>query len=165
MGRYLLAFALLLALGASPTDSGAESMRRKLDSLNSGHARPGSVVGFTSAEINAWARHELPAIVPEGVRQPRVELASGAATGYALVDFVKLRHAQGQESNWLVRKLIEGEKPVKATARIQSAHGQATVFLAVNRNKRCWDFQEGVASALPDAGGSCNSSGVKKMRF
>ena len=129
MGRYLLAFALLLALGASPTDSGAESMRRKLDSLNSGHARPGSVVGFTSAEINAWARHELPAIVPEGVRQPRVELASGAATGYALVDFVKLRHAQGQESNWLVRKLIEGEKPVKATARIQSAHGQATVFL------------------------------------
>ncbi len=125
----MLAFALLLAAGASTVDPGADSMRRKLDSLRSGHPRPGSIVVFTSAEINSWARHELPTIVPEGVRQPRVELAGGAATGYALIDFVKLRHAQGRESNWLVRKLIEGEKPVKVTARILSAHGKATVFL------------------------------------
>jgi hypothetical protein len=129
LGRYLLAFALLLASSASTADPGAASMRHKLDSLRSGHLRAGSVVVFTSAEINAWARHELPTTVPEGVRQPRVELASGAATGYALIDFVKLRHAQGRESNWLVRKLIEGEKPVKVNARIQSAHGKATVYL------------------------------------
>jgi hypothetical protein len=129
LGRYLLAFALLLASSASTVELGAVSMRRKLDSLRSGHLRMGSVVTFTSAEINAWARHELPATIPEGVRQARVELASGAATGYALVDFVKLRHAQGQESNWLVRKLIEGEKPVKVNARIRSANGKATVYL------------------------------------
>ena len=125
----MLAFALLLALSAAPVGPGAGSMRRKLDSLHAGYLRPGSVVVFTSPEIDAWARQELPGMVPEGVRQARVELGSGEATGYALVDFLKLRHSQGRESNWFVRKLIEGEKAVKVNAHIQSANGKATVFL------------------------------------
>src|SRR5258708_30415063 len=104
-------------------------MRRKLDSLHAGYLRPGSVVVFTSPEIDAWTRQELPGMVPEGVRRARVELGSGEATGYALVDFLKLRHSQGRESNWFVRKVIEGEKAVKVKARIQSANGKATVFL------------------------------------
>ncbi len=33
------------------------------------------------------------------------------------------------ETNWLVAKLIQGEKLVKVRASIQSAHGQATVHV------------------------------------
>ena len=47
----------------------------------------------------------------------------------ALVDFLKLRKGAGEETNWLVTKLIQGEKRVKVTARIQSANGRATVTL------------------------------------
>ena len=49
------------------------------------------------------------------------------AIGTALVDFIKLRKGAGEETNWLVTKLIQGEKRVKVTARIQSANGGATV--------------------------------------
>jgi hypothetical protein len=128
LGRNLLAF-VLLATAASPAGPGADSMRRKLEALRSDRLRPGSALVFTSVEINAWTRQEVPIRVPEGVRQPRVELGSGTATAYALVDFVKLRHAQGKDSNWLIRKMIEGEKPVKVNARIESSGGKATVFL------------------------------------
>lgn len=40
-----------------------------------------------------------------------------------------LNHAQGEKTPWLLAKLIEGEKLVKVNARIQSSHGQATVYL------------------------------------
>jgi hypothetical protein len=45
------------------------------------------------------------------------------------VDLLKVRQGSGVETSWLVAKLIQGEKPVKVTARIQSAKGQATVYL------------------------------------
>ena len=44
-----------------------------------------------------------------------------------MVDFAKVRRAQGHEQGWLMRKLLEGERPVSVTARIQSAGGRATV--------------------------------------
>ena len=37
-------------------------------------------------------------------------MGSGTATGYALVDFLKLQHGAGIETNWLISKLIQGEK-------------------------------------------------------
>lgn len=46
-----------------------------------------------------------------------------------MVDFLKLRHAQGESTPWLISKLIEGEKFVRVNARIQSANGRATVYL------------------------------------
>lgn len=68
-------------------------------------------------------------VVPEGFRNPRLELGNGTATGYALVDFLKIRSASGIETNWLISKLIQGEKPVTAIAQIGSANGKATVQL------------------------------------
>ena len=67
--------------------------------------------------------------MPEGVRQPRLELGNGTATANALVDFLKVRQGQGETTNWLIAKLIEGEKAVKVNARIKSAGGMATVYL------------------------------------
>jgi len=110
-------------------DPRAESVTRKLDIIQSGKAKPGAVFVFTSAELNAWARVKAPQVVPEGLRQPRLELGNNSATGYALIDFLKVRHGAGAETNWLVAKIIQGEKPVKVNARIQSAHGRATVYL------------------------------------
>ena len=67
--------------------------------------------------------------MPEGVRQLHLDLGAGTATGTAMVDFLKVRRGQGEETPWLIAKLIEGEKYVKVNARIQSGNGKATVYL------------------------------------
>lgn len=123
----MAALCALCALAA--LDPQVESVRRKLDLIENGKARRGSVVVFTSSELNAWARAQVPTVVPEGVRDPKLELGNNAATAWAYVNFLKLRHAAGYETNWLVAKLIDGEKLVKVNARIESARGRATVYL------------------------------------
>jgi len=112
--------------GADPVAIGVS---RKLDLIQSGQAKPGSVFRFTPAELNAWVRVKAPSIVPDGFRQPRLVLGNGEATASALIDFLKVRNASGMQTNFLVAKLIQGEKLVTARASIQSAHGQATVHL------------------------------------
>jgi hypothetical protein len=107
----------------------APAVSRKLDLIQSGKAKPGSVFRFTSAELNAWVRVKAPTVVPDGLRQPRLALGNAEATASALVDFLKVRHASGVETNWLVAKLIQGEKLLRVRASIQSAHGKATVHL------------------------------------
>ena len=120
----------MLPLTASAAvDPAAANVTRKLDIIQNGRAKPGAVFVFTSAELNAWVRVKAPMVVPEGLRQPRLEMGNGTATGYALVDFLKLQHGAGIETNWLVSKLIQGEKRLMATASIQSANGRATVHL------------------------------------
>ena len=128
--RKLILFTALFAFAAPPAiDPLALSAQRKLDTIQSGKAKPGSVVVFSPNELNAWARYKVPTVVPEGVRNPRVQLGNGTATAWALVNFLKVRHGQGFETNWLISKLIDGEKPVKVDVSITSAHGKATVYL------------------------------------
>jgi hypothetical protein len=122
----ILGLAAWLLWGADPA---AVSVSKKLDLIESGQAKPGAVVRFTSAELNAWVRVEAPAIVHDGFRKPQLVLGSGEASATALIDFLKVRHAGGLETNWLVAKLIEGEKLVTVRAGLRSAHGQATVHL------------------------------------
>ncbi len=124
-----IALAALCAALCYAADPAAERVTRKIDLIESGKARPGSVFVFPVSELNAWARAKIPTIVPQGMRQERLELGYNTATGYALIDFLKVRQGAGVETNWLVAKLIQGEKPVKVVARIQSGHGQATVHL------------------------------------
>jgi hypothetical protein len=124
---------LMLVLAASAllraADPAAASVIRRLDLIDSGKASPGAVFRFTPAELNAWVRVKAPTIIHEGFRQPHLALGNNEATATALIDFIKVRHASGVETSWLVAKLIEGEKFVKARATIQSAHGHATVHL------------------------------------
>jgi hypothetical protein len=127
--RRLSFLLTIFTLGLSAADPVYESARHKLDLIEGRQAPPGSVVTFTPEEINAWARVRMPEIVPEGLRNPRATLGTDTGTGEALVDFLKLRHAQGETTNFFLRKLIEGERPVKATIRLQSGDGRATVFL------------------------------------
>jgi hypothetical protein len=105
-------------------DTQYASARHKFDEIESDQLRAGTRVHLTPGELNAYAEHEVPA----GVRNPRLRLVSpGVATGTALVDFVKLRRAQGADPGWLMTTLFDGERPVSVTARIRSANGQATV--------------------------------------
>ena len=121
--------ALAAAFSLAAFDPLADAVTRKIDLLENGAAKPGSVFVFTSSELNAWVRAKAPSVVAQGFRNPRLDLGSGSATGYALVDFLKIRSASGLETNWLLAKLIEGEKPVNATAEIRSSNGQLTVHL------------------------------------
>jgi hypothetical protein len=129
--KSFIAAAAVLGIGAaclSAADPAFERAWNKLDLIESGRARPGSVFVFTPAEMNAWARARVPQEI-EGVRDPRIELGNGAATGYALIDFVKMRQGEGIPTNPLLARLISGERPVKVTVRLASAAGRCTAYL------------------------------------
>ena len=115
--------AALTALAFAPVDDYA-SAKRKLDLIDSERLRPGAKVTLTARELNAYVAHE----VPPGVRNTTLQIVSpGVATGSALIDFGKVRRAQGHPPGWLMSKLLDGERPVSVTARIVSANGRATV--------------------------------------
>jgi hypothetical protein len=126
-GLLIGSMTIQCALGAA--DPVAASVSKRLDLIESGQARPGSVFRFTPAELNAWVRVKAPTVITDGFRQPQLVLGNGEATATALIDFLKVRHANGIETNWLIAQLIQGEKLVKARASIQSAHGRATVHV------------------------------------
>lgn len=115
---------LLFAAAAAAAYSDYSSARQKIDAIESGRLRAGSRVQLTYPELAAWVAHEAPA----GVRNPRIAVSSpGVATGTALVDFLKVRRAQGADPGWLMSQLLDGERPVAVTVRIRSGNGRATV--------------------------------------
>ncbi len=112
----------LAALGGASNDY--LSAKRKFDEISSDRLRPGTRVTLSLGELNAWVAEEAPG----GVRNTRLAVtAPGVAAGSALVDFAKLERSQGGQPGWLMSKLLEGERPVRVTARIRSGGGQATV--------------------------------------
>lgn len=128
--RSRISVALLLAAGVlRAADPLYESAVRKLDAIEARQVKRGSSVVFSPAEINAWARVKVPEIVPEGMRDQRVELGTGTATGFAIVDLLKMRHAKGESTNWLVSRLIEGERPLLVGVRLESGGGRCIVYL------------------------------------
>jgi hypothetical protein len=120
----LLALTLLFA-----GDQYFQSAEAKLDTLENSKAKPGSVILFSLQEINSWARYKVPEIVPQGIRNQRVTLGTDSGTAYALMDFLKMRHAEGKDPGWLISHLIEGERPVTISIHMQSGGGQAIVDL------------------------------------
>ncbi len=122
----LIAACAVACFAADPL---AISAQHKLDQIGMHQLRRGSVVTFSPAELNAWVRTKVPETVPQGLRNPAIELGQGEASGSALVDFLKMRTGQGRDTGWLISKLIEGERPLKVWVRIVSSAGMATVFL------------------------------------
>ncbi len=120
---------LSLAVMSAQTQADAISCQRKIDEIKNDRAKPGSVYVFTPQEVTAWARKELPKEVPEGIRDPRAEFGVNSGTGSAMVDFLKMRHAQGAKPGWLLEKLIAGERPIRIGVELKTANGQATVYL------------------------------------
>jgi hypothetical protein len=137
-------FLLLAAAGAlAAVSSDAASARRKFEAIEAGRLPPGSRVDLSMRELNAWVAEAL----PDGVRDARLTVTSpGVATGTALIDFGRLRRAQGYSPGWLMSKLLDGERPVSVTARIQSGGGTAKVDVervqvsAIELDGRTLDF-------------------------
>jgi len=122
---------VLLALLAAPllpsASSDYEAAAHKVFLIEHHRLRPGSRVELTAPELNAYARQEIADVAPNGVRNPRLELGAGTATGSALIDFGKLRRAEGKPPSLIMSYLLDGERPVSITARIRSSGGTATV--------------------------------------
>lgn len=123
--RILLCLtAASLVLGAS---SEYEAVLRKFSLIEQDRLRPGSRVVLTPQELNAYARQEIAEVAPAGVSDARLQLGSGKATATALIDFGKLRRAEGKPPGAIMSYLLDGERPVSITARIRSSGGTATV--------------------------------------
>jgi hypothetical protein len=106
----------------------AASVDRKLDLIESGRLRAGSRVDFASGELNGWLREQAGRYFSGAVSNVRVELGNNAATGYADVDFVKLRQAAtGESPGWIMRNLFSGERSMVVQAHFVSEHGSARV--------------------------------------
>ena len=129
--RGLAAFLVLIAAGSlAATRTDYLTVKRKFREIELKQAKAGSRIPISSQELNAYVETELPAVAPSGIRKPHVELqGNNIATGSALIDFVKLRSAQGKPTNWLLRKMLEGEREVKVTTQVSSGNGTATVNL------------------------------------
>jgi hypothetical protein len=127
VGRLLIAFAL--AVPELIADSAYETAEAKLDSIANNQVKPGETVLFTPQEINAWARTEVPGVVPQGIRDERVDLGTDTAIAYALVDFLAMREAQGKATNPLLAKFLEGERPLTISVRLESSGGRCAVYL------------------------------------
>ena len=126
--RWLL-FVVFTASILFAADPLADSAQKKLDSISDRKLKPGAVVVLSSGEINAWIHEKAVKAFPEGIRNEREELGSGTTDGTALVDFLKIGKAKGKDVNSLIARLIEGERPLKVSIRVQSANGRCTVFL------------------------------------
>ena len=122
----LLASIIVPALFAA--DPLADSAQKKLDSIADEKLKRGSVVVLSPQEINAWLHEKAVKAFPEGMRNEHVDLGSGNVDGSALVDLLKIQ--KGKSSiNALIGRLIEGERPLKISIRVESSNGRATVFL------------------------------------
>src|SRR6266851_871445 len=126
MRRWVWALSLLIPLLGAPASDYA-SIKRKFDLIEQEKLRPGSRVTLTSGELNAYVVNEAAQFAAQGVRDPKLELGNGWASGTALIDFLKLRQAGGKPPGWIMSKLLAGERPVKVTARIKSGSGRAEV--------------------------------------
>jgi DNA-binding GntR family transcriptional regulator len=87
-------FVLPLLLYSSIADY--TSVQKKFDLIEHDRLRPGSRVTLSQRELNAYVEQQVPQVAPQGVRDPRIELGAGMATGSAVIDFVRLRSAQGK---------------------------------------------------------------------
>jgi hypothetical protein len=121
--RLLLVLALLVPPLLPNSASDYRAAVDKFSLIEHDRLKPGSRVDLTARELNAYVQQN----VPDGVRNPRLELGSGTATGSALIDFAKIRRAQRKPPGLLLAYLLDGERPVTVNARIRSASGTATV--------------------------------------
>lgn len=128
-GADVIRVALLLIAALLLKGESAElvSAKHKLELIEMEKLKRGKRVSVTARELNAYVREEVVKIAPEGVSDPRLELGMGRALGFARIDFLKVKQAQGKPSGWLMQKLLQGERPVAVTVRVQSGGGQARV--------------------------------------
>ncbi len=121
--RVLWAILLLLA-----ADDFA-SIQRKMDDIVKDHVRPGERIFLSQRELDAYLREQALAIAPKAVRNTTVQLADESGTASAMVNFLELNKARGGQSNWIMEKMFDGDRPVQVSVHVQSEHGKARVHV------------------------------------
>lgn len=121
---FWLLVVMMPALFAA--DSLAANAQKKLDLIGDGKAKPGSTIVLTPQEVNAWIHEKRVKSFPDGMRDERIDLGAGTVDGFAVADLSKLSKAK---LNGLVAMLVEGERPLKISIRVESSNGRCTVFL------------------------------------
>jgi hypothetical protein len=116
----------LLWLAITPTPEYL-SAKRKLELIETGRVARASTIAFSHNEINAYARARVQETAPGAVRNPRVELKRDGAVGIALVDFAKLRAAQGEKPGRLLSWLLSGEREVRVAVQLRAEAGRCQV--------------------------------------
>lgn len=124
LGRLALAWWLATAICVADPLHSAES---KISRIMDNRAPRGSVVLFSATELAAFGADEAESIAPGAVHNLRVLLTPGHAEVTASMNFLKIRQAQGETDTWLMRQLLDGERPVRVRVAIQSAEGRARV--------------------------------------
>ena len=80
----LIALAMLCARVLTADDAYCRSALAKIDTIEQGKAKRGSVIVFSLQEINSWAYYMVPQIVPQGIRNQKVTLGNDTGTAAAL---------------------------------------------------------------------------------
>jgi len=122
-----LAAALLLASSValwavSPEES--RSAAQKLDRISLGEMDPGERITLTQSEINSFLEYDYAGLLPEGIRNLRVELEADTGIVSGRADFSQLGEAQDAATRLLLM-MLRGEHDFVARVRYVSAGGQA----------------------------------------
>ena len=106
------------------------SANQKVTAIQKNRWPSNGVVAFTVPELIALGMEQANQNLPGVLSKPELHLANRAATATALVDFDKLEQLRGQShssSNWLVSKMLKGQREVSVSADITSSGGKMTV--------------------------------------
>jgi hypothetical protein len=131
MKHAVLLLALTLPLAPATSRFDTMPTQRKIDLIEQGRIPPGTLLSFEERDLNSYLQTKAKEVIPDGLREPHVSISDGRVTGKAVVDFVKMRHAQGEDMNWLMSSLLKGEYPIRVEGRVASSNGNARVDLDV----------------------------------
>lgn len=127
MTRVVLLLTLSVPLLPAPTKMDRLTAAQKIDLIENRKVPLGSQLSFRETELNTYLATKAQEVAPDGLKNPRLVIRDGKATGTAVVDFVKLRRAQGSDTGWMMRTLLDGEHPVQVVGSLQSSNGSARV--------------------------------------
>jgi hypothetical protein len=103
------------------------SIQKKMDDIVKEHTKPGDRIYMSNREFNAYLQAQVQAIAPKAVKNAKVELAEGGGSASAMVDFLELNKARHGASNWMMDKILEGQRFVKVSVHVQSKSGKVRV--------------------------------------
>ena len=113
-------------LGSLSATTAVDSAFAKFARIEQDRAPAGSRVTLTSSELTAYAGAQANVIAPGAVHDAKLNITPGHAEAFAMIDFLHLPQV-GTQPGWILRTLLEGQKPLRVRVRIQSAGGRARV--------------------------------------
>jgi hypothetical protein len=125
--RFLIIATVGFLVSFTGAQSAFSSARDKFERIETEQLPPGSSVNLTEEELTEYAREQAEVVAPGAVREARLRIVPAGAEAWANINLLRVRQAQGKDTNWLLEKMLEGERPVHVRVRMQSSGGKARV--------------------------------------